>query len=93
MAHAVAASVLKCPQLQLTDPEAKALAGAIKTVAAQHDIGSIVNPKVQAWLGLIGVAGAVYIPRAQFIKEAVKTRNAKDVTPEAEIYPPGMAMG
>jgi hypothetical protein len=77
--HAAASSMLGCPELALSDPECKQLADALRTVAKQHDIGAVVNPKVQAWMALATVAAMIYLPRAKYITAAVSARKAKTV--------------
>ena len=49
---------MDCPEMQLSDAEAEAYAAACIEVGKQYDI--VVNPKVAAWLHLIGVTGTVY---------------------------------
>jgi hypothetical protein len=88
--HAVAAQTLNCPELQLTEDEAKRLGASLNSVAKQFDIGQVVNPKVQAILGLVTVAGMIYAPRAPAIIAAVKSRTKKPkqeiITPSGEVF-------
>ena len=64
--HAIAAAGLKTPELELDDSEAKLLAQAATSVADHYNV--TVDPKIVAWVGLIGVAGSIYGPRLATIK-------------------------
>lgn len=49
------------PELAIEESEAKELTAALAEVNSFY--GQTVDPKVIAWMGLIGVAGKVYGPR------------------------------
>ena len=58
--HAMAAAFI-APELELAESEAKMLATAISGVNSFYD--QVIDPKIVAWAGLIGVAGQIYGPR------------------------------
>lgn len=72
--HAGLASATKTPELALDDDDAGALAKAAANVLIEFDIQP--NPKVQAVVGLVMTAGAVYGPKVYMIRE--RKREAKE---------------
>lgn len=74
--HAGIASATKTPELALEDDDASALAQATTNVLVEFDIQP--NPKVQAIVGLVMTAGAVYGPKVYMIKERRKEEREKN---------------
>lgn len=68
--HAGLADTLKAPELKLEDTEGEGLAAAVANVLSEFDITP--DPKIQAIVGLVMVAGAIYGPRAYLINERMK---------------------
>ena len=68
--HAGLASATKTPELALEIDDAEALANATANVLIEFDIQP--NPKVQAVVGLVMTAGAVYGPKVYMIRERWK---------------------
>ncbi len=58
--HQMAAAFI-APELELADGEAKDLTAALGEVSNFYN--QVVDPKIIAWMGLIGVAGKIYGPR------------------------------
>jgi len=59
--HAIVAAISKNEMWELTEDEAKNLAKALGKV--QELYGIHLDPKTEAWIEVIGVAGAIYGPR------------------------------
>lgn len=59
--HMMAAKFTGIGELEIDNAEAKILSDAIANVASHYN--TTVDPKIMAWVGLVGVAGAVYGPR------------------------------
>ncbi len=80
------AVALKDPMWTLDESEAKKLAEAVGKVQAQYGLN--LDPKTQAWLHLIGVAGSVYGTRVgtiMLMRGAEKARRmAAPKPPETE---------
>lgn len=68
--HLGIAAAAKTPELVLNDEESKALAGATAKVLEEFDIRP--DPKVEAIVGLVTTAGAIYGPKYYFIRERKK---------------------
>ena len=73
--HAGLASVSKIKEFELEKDEAKSLAVAVGNVLAEFDIQP--DPKMQAIVGLVVAAGAIYGPRMYLYQERVKEEKAK----------------
>lgn len=73
--HAGLASATKTPELALDTDEATSLAQATANVLIEFDVQP--NPKVQAVVGLVMVAGSLYGPRVYLIKERRKEEKEK----------------
>lgn len=58
--HLMASRAL-IPELELDADESKLLADAVTEVASHYSV--VVDPKVVAWAGLLGVCGSIYGPR------------------------------
>lgn len=68
----MASSAFKIEELALDEEEAKALSEGVKEVASHYDIEP--DPKIMAWVGLIGTCSAIYAPRIM----AYKMRRAQE---------------
>jgi hypothetical protein len=73
--HAVAASSLHIPELDLDKVEAANLAEAVAEVARHYP--TTIDPKVLAWVNLTMVAGMVYGPRFWAIRARTKQRPSR----------------
>jgi hypothetical protein len=76
------ATLLKVPELELSEAEAKKLNDAATDVMRYYTEVDI-PPVVQAWLNLGMVCGTVYGPRFM----AVKIRKSRNVTPRIQPTP------
>ena len=65
--HLLLAAATKADELVLEPDESKPLAEAIAELTKHYDIPGL-DAKAMAWVGLIMVAGKVYVPRAMLIK-------------------------
>ncbi len=72
--HAVAAKMLRIPELELDKGESEMLAKSIATMMAEYGISF--SGKTAAMLGLLGTAAIVYGPRFVLIKERVDKQKA-----------------
>lgn len=72
--HAMAAGFLEVQELALDPAEAKLLADAAVQVAAYY--GSVVNPKVLAWVNLAMVCGGIYGTRFAAYRMRMKSEGA-----------------
>jgi hypothetical protein len=68
--HEMLAAVTVSPELTINNGEAVTMSKALKQLADQYDM--VIDPKVAAWVNLIGVAGFIYGPRAVMIRERLK---------------------
>lgn len=68
--HLGIAAATKAPEMALEDSESEALAKATANVMDQFDIKP--DPKIEALIGLMMVAGSIYGPRVYLIKERKK---------------------
>jgi hypothetical protein len=68
--HVGIAAASRTPELVITEDESKALAGATARVLEEFDIRP--DPKVEAIVGLVTTAGAIYGPKVYFIRERKK---------------------
>lgn len=59
--HTIGASIVKDPTWELSEDEAKKLAEGLANVQAQYDM--VLDPKTEAWIKLMGIAGSIYGPR------------------------------
>ncbi len=89
----MAASALKTEELELDQAESKLLAEAVTEVASHYN--TVIDPKVIAWMGLIGVCGQIYGPRvvAMRVRKAGKPREVsalKQRQQETNSVPAGM---
>jgi hypothetical protein len=75
--HTALAGVTKAPELELEEKEAESLAGATANVLSQFNIAP--DPKIEAIVGLVTVAGMIYGPRVYLIRERLKAEGAKPV--------------
>lgn len=75
--HQMGSVLLKTPELELTEGEAKRLGDAAQAVMSFYTDAEIPE-EVMLWSNLIMAAGAVYGPRVI----AYKIRNARNVTPK-----------
>lgn len=69
--HALLAVSTKTPELALEPDESKPLAQAVAEVAKHYDIPGL-DAKTVAWMGLIMVAGKIYVPRAVLISQRLE---------------------
>jgi len=69
--HAVAATSLRIPELDLDKSEAAHLAEAVAEVARHYP--TTIDPRVMAWVNLTMVAGMVYGPRFYAIRARAKS--------------------
>ncbi len=77
--HSGLASATRTPELALESDDANALAKASAAVLVEFDITP--NPKVQAVVGLVMTAGAVYGPKIYMIKERRKEQRVANEQP------------
>lgn len=75
--HAMAASFLKTPELELDKSEADALAVAIDDVQRFYDVQT--SAEVLLWVNVIGVCAAVYGPRIGAL--VIRKRNESERKP------------
>lgn len=68
--HIGIAGATKTPELALEESEAEALANATANVLSEFDIRP--DPKIEAVIGLVMVAGTIYGPRIYNIRERKK---------------------
>lgn len=69
------AKATKIDELELDETEAKLLSEAVAEVASHYHYK--VDPKVVAWVGLMGVCGSIYGPRLLAIKLRRQMENEK----------------
>lgn len=67
--HDIGAMLMRTPELRLDDDESEMLVDSFLTLAAEYDIE--LSGKTAAWIGMIGTAGMVYVPRAIVIKNKI----------------------
>lgn len=93
--HLVLAKATKVQELELDPKEAEVLAASLSNVAAHYSIA--VDPKITAWIGLIGVAGSIYGPRVAAYGMRKKMEGGKEKQQpqkqEAEFVPQGRPDG
>ena len=82
--HTGLAAASKTPELELSDKESEALGSATANVLAQFDIAP--DPRVEAIVGLVTVAGMIYGPRMYLIRER-KSEEKKQREQERSQYP------
>jgi hypothetical protein len=70
--HAIAAKLMRAPELMIGPDEAKTLAKAIKQILAQYPVN--ISPKAMAFYQLMAAASIVYVPRMV----AIAGRKAKE---------------
>lgn len=82
--HAGFAAATKTPEMNLDEADANALGKATANVLDQFDIRP--DPKVEAIVGLVIVAGSVYGPKIYMVRERRKEEKAakKDEEPQAQ---------
>lgn len=73
--HFMGAAICECPELQLEDKEAKALADAVVKVSAHYD--HRISPKTVAWVNLAMIAGGIYGGRALAIRARFKAEEER----------------
>lgn len=81
--HAMVAAFTKTPEMVLESDESKPLAIAVADVAKHYDIPGV-DAVVVAWVGLIMVAGKVYVPRYLLVKHRLDQeakQNRRPATP------------
>lgn len=83
--HLMAATLTQLGELQISDGEAVALAGAIVNISEQYELS--IDGKTGALIQLVGTAAMIYAPRFlavnQRIKAAKAARNSETPTPTA----------
>lgn len=77
--HELAALYTGLPVLQLTEDESKKLAVAARDVMQYYNF--MPDPKVMAWVELLGVSAVIYIPRILLIK-AEHDAHRTNMTPD-----------
>lgn len=82
--HTIAATVLKVPELSLSEPEAKQLTSAMNRVAAHYDVGA--SEKTLAWMNLAVCAGGIYGTRLWSYQLRTKSEAEKKL--QAQAAPP-----
>lgn len=95
MLHELAAYKLDTPELEIDEPEAKAICSAGDEVLAFY--GKVPSPEMQVWIGFASAIGVVYGPRWVAIRTRIrreaKEREARKVQPlrpvnPADAFPP-----
>lgn len=71
------------PEMELDKDESAALGLAIENVAQHYDITP--DPKVMAWVGLIGTCATIYGPRAAAWRLRIGMEKAAQQKPRAEM--------
>lgn len=77
--HTMLASSMNTPELALNEDETAKLAGAINNVAQYYPV--VIDPKMQAWMGLFMVAGSLYVPRVISIYARANTEPVEEQQP------------
>jgi hypothetical protein len=77
-AHAMLAAIVKTPELEIDEAEAKRLGDAVARVNREFGV-QIMSPKTAAVVNLIMAAGTVYGPRVIAMKNNSKRRKAENV--------------
>lgn len=86
------ASIVKTPELALTEIEAKTLAKATADVAQFYP--ATFNPEIMAWFNLASCVGVCYGPRIYMIRKRKEAeRKAKNSNPEKVDNQPVNNMG
>jgi ribosomal protein S26 len=82
--HQMGAAMLKTPELEITEKEAKQLSEAAQAVAREYN--HVINPKTAAWIQLCVACGTVYGTRIVAIRMREKQTKKKPiaVTPNPE---------
>lgn len=83
--HAGLASASKTPELNLGEDDANSLAMATANVLEQFNIKP--DPKIEAIVGLVVVAGTVYAPKLIMVRERLKEERASKARPVTEDSP------
>ena len=81
--HAIAAKVLRAPELMLSMDEAKSLAKAIKKILALYPVN--ISPKAMAFYQLMAAASMIYVPRLLMIT----ARKSKEAATKKQQRPTG----
>lgn len=66
------AAGFKCEELAIDDKEARMLSDAIVNVSQHYN--TVIDPKTQAWLALLGIVGAIYTPRIFALAQSRKKK-------------------
>jgi hypothetical protein len=77
-AHSMLAALIKTPELEIDEAEAKRLGDAVARVNREFGV-QIMSPKTAAVVNLIMAAGTVYGPRIIAVKNNSKRRKAEKV--------------
>jgi hypothetical protein len=87
--HAIAAKLLRAPELAIGLDEGKTLAKAIKQIASQYQVN--ISPKAMAFYQLIAACSVVYGPRAFMIanRKSQEAKAKKAVRPMPTVNPQG----
>lgn len=90
--HAVLATVIATPEMELSDAEAQKMGEALTKLNEHYQVKT--NPKIIAWCGVICVAGTIYVPkmhraaeRRARAKTAVKGRTLNQTQPQTTAAP------
>lgn len=77
------AAGFKVEELAIDEKEAKMLSDAIVNVSQHYH--TVIDPKLQAWLALLGIVGAIYVPRVFALVQSKKEKDKKeDIRPRGE---------
>lgn len=80
--HNMLAAGFKVEELAIDEKEAKMLSDAIVNVSQHYQ--TVIDPKLQAWLALLGIVGAIYVPRVFALAQAKKKKDKEDIRPRGE---------
>lgn len=83
----MAALMLRSPELVISKDEATKLAEALRNLMQYYSITP--DPRVMAWLQLIGVAAVIYGPRAVLMSQRARAARAQR---ERGAVPPSMSV-
>lgn len=86
------ATAAKNPLIAITPDEGKTLAIAVIDVGKQYAVN--INPKVLAWVNLIGAGVAVYGPKVfvMLMQQSARPQQPKQSTAPVELNPGGSVL-
>ncbi len=85
--HLTLAKFTGVDELEIDNEEAAMLSQAVTEVAAHYSVA--IDPKVMAWIGFAGVAGAIYGPRigAYKLRKSIEKGSAAKETKANPVVP------